>query len=171
MGLTQRRNKLTVQNKIVGFQSPVVARHHVVKRCSIGGTQSTGNGTAQGFSLVVGQGTGQSTGVKAAGMAQGDLVPVKTKFVAIACYVVRVGLQAACSVTATVETVQGTELTLFVIVHLATTFKIQVQVMIAVGSQRQPGTNTVGTSFNRSEEHTSELQSRPHLVCRLLLEK
>src|SRR5690554_8120097 len=28
--------------------------------------------------------------------------------------------------------------------------------------------NTVKT---RSEEHTSELQSRPHLVCRLLLEK
>src|SRR3989442_11136410 len=30
------------------------------------------------------------------------------------------------------------------------------------------------TSFwppQRSEEHTSELQSRPHLVCRLLLEK
>src|SRR5690554_7701300 len=25
--------------------------------------------------------------------------------------------------------------------------------------------------MNRSEEHTSELQSRPHLVCRLLLEK
>src|SRR5690554_7492436 len=25
--------------------------------------------------------------------------------------------------------------------------------------------------FGRSEEHTSELQSRPHLVCRLLLEK
>src|SRR3989442_9020746 len=25
--------------------------------------------------------------------------------------------------------------------------------------------------FPRSEEHTSELQSRPHLVCRLLLEK
>src|SRR5690554_7060486 len=24
--------------------------------------------------------------------------------------------------------------------------------------------------FGRSEEHTSELQSRPHLVCRLLLE-
>ena len=24
---------------------------------------------------------------------------------------------------------------------------------------------------HRSEEHTSELQSRPHLVCRLLLEK
>src|SRR3989442_11135099 len=30
----------------------------------------------------------------------------------------------------------------------------------------------VGTAYDaRSEEHTSELQSRPHLVCRLLLEK
>src|SRR3989442_10084241 len=28
-----------------------------------------------------------------------------------------------------------------------------------------------GASRRRSEEHTSELQSRPHLVCRLLLEK
>src|SRR3989442_7127690 len=27
------------------------------------------------------------------------------------------------------------------------------------------------SSSRRSEEHTSELQSRPHLVCRLLLEK
>src|SRR5690625_6204824 len=27
------------------------------------------------------------------------------------------------------------------------------------------------TALNRSEEHTSELQSRGHLVCRLLLEK
>src|SRR5690554_7204694 len=27
------------------------------------------------------------------------------------------------------------------------------------------------SSYGRSEEHTSELQSRPHLVCRLLLEK
>src|SRR3989442_11940282 len=30
-------------------------------------------------------------------------------------------------------------------------------------------TNQAGE--DRSEEHTSELQSRPHLVCRLLLEK
>src|SRR5690554_914992 len=29
----------------------------------------------------------------------------------------------------------------------------------------------VSLSSSRSEEHTSELQSRPHLVCRLLLEK
>src|SRR5690554_7737406 len=28
-----------------------------------------------------------------------------------------------------------------------------------------------GITRGRSEEHTSELQSRPHLVCRLLLEK
>src|SRR5436305_8988124 len=34
-------------------------------------------------------------------------------------------------------------------------------------------TESAGTapSMARSEEHTSELQSRPHLVCRLLLEK
>src|SRR5215813_11590613 len=30
---------------------------------------------------------------------------------------------------------------------------------------------TLGFCKKRSEEHTSELQSRPHLVCRLLLEK
>src|SRR3989442_8815590 len=30
---------------------------------------------------------------------------------------------------------------------------------------------TFPSSKFRSEEHTSELQSRPHLVCRLLLEK
>src|SRR5437870_13821675 len=29
----------------------------------------------------------------------------------------------------------------------------------------------LATPFGRSEEHTSELQSRGHLVCRLLLEK
>src|SRR5690554_7792115 len=32
-------------------------------------------------------------------------------------------------------------------------------------------TNLVADHWSRSEEHTSELQSRPHLVCRLLLEK
>src|SRR5690554_7399942 len=31
--------------------------------------------------------------------------------------------------------------------------------------------NSFRTGASRSEEHTSELQSRPHLVCRLLLEK
>src|SRR3989442_9778281 len=43
---------------------------------------------------------------------------------------------------------------------------------------RRPNSHSRPTSshgapaaFARSEEHTSELQSRPHLVCRLLLEK
>src|SRR3989442_10241380 len=31
--------------------------------------------------------------------------------------------------------------------------------------------HAVHPGHGRSEEHTSELQSRPHLVCRLLLEK
>src|SRR6266498_4618389 len=42
-------------------------------------------------------------------------------------------------------------------------------------SPTDPGTPAPGpppsTPPPRSEEHTSELQSRPHLVCRLLLEK
>src|SRR3989442_6054124 len=33
------------------------------------------------------------------------------------------------------------------------------------------GRESESTGGHRSEEHTSELQSRPHLVCRLLLEK
>src|SRR5690554_7356228 len=37
-----------------------------------------------------------------------------------------------------------------------------------VKARAMPFSNTKGM---RSEEHTSELQSRPHLVCRLLLEK
>src|SRR3712207_8402908 len=34
-----------------------------------------------------------------------------------------------------------------------------------------PSTSTRGVPSSRSEEHTSELQSRQYLVCRLLLEK
>src|SRR3989442_6185457 len=33
------------------------------------------------------------------------------------------------------------------------------------------GHREMSDGHDRSEEHTSELQSRPHLVCRLLLEK
>src|SRR5450432_4568623 len=36
---------------------------------------------------------------------------------------------------------------------------------------RQHPSSSPGASRNRSEEHTSELQSRSDLVCRLLLEK
>src|SRR3989442_9748371 len=35
----------------------------------------------------------------------------------------------------------------------------------------QPFLTILEGALSRSEEHTSELQSRPHLVCRLLLEK
>src|SRR5256884_5634406 len=40
----------------------------------------------------------------------------------------------------------------------------------AVGA-RPPRSGAGGCGSSRSEEHTSELQSRLHLVCRLLLEK
>src|SRR5256884_6984422 len=40
------------------------------------------------------------------------------------------------------------------------------------GVQGEPVANRIGFKLaHRSEEHTSELQSRLHLVCRLLLEK
>src|SRR5690554_7867953 len=46
----------------------------------------------------------------------------------------------------------------------------------AGGARSAPGASPTTSvrpdrSGRRSEEHTSELQSRPHLVCRLLLEK
>src|SRR5258708_27886216 len=39
-----------------------------------------------------------------------------------------------------------------------------------IAASQQPG-GKLGTGRERSEEHTSELQSPDHLVCRLLLEK
>src|SRR3989442_9560331 len=41
----------------------------------------------------------------------------------------------------------------------------------SAGVHRMAGRGTGDAGRGRSEEHTSELQSRPHLVCRLLLEK
>src|SRR5687768_18292212 len=41
----------------------------------------------------------------------------------------------------------------------------------AAGTRLTFGTVICSPAANRSEEHTSELQSRLHLVCRLLLEK
>src|SRR5690554_6957591 len=41
---------------------------------------------------------------------------------------------------------------------------------LQVADEAQPMRNVLEFK-QRSEEHTSELQSRPHLVCRLLLEK
>src|SRR5436305_15217358 len=49
------------------------------------------------------------------------------------------------------------------------------QVMMARGVSTRGARGILGAAplvvGGRSEEHTSELQSRPHLVCRLLLEK
>src|SRR5207253_4694862 len=42
---------------------------------------------------------------------------------------------------------------------------------VAVGGRVQKHADTRIVAATRSEEHTSELQSRGHLVCRLLLEK
>src|SRR3712207_8943843 len=44
-----------------------------------------------------------------------------------------------------------------------------VQLRSAVAAQRTE--HVAGEALRRSEEHTSELQSRQYLVCRLLLEK
>src|SRR3989442_11900483 len=49
---------------------------------------------------------------------------------------------------------------------------VQAVTVEAVGAHlSQQRLRCAPTASTRSEEHTSELQSRPHLVCRLLLEK
>src|SRR5690606_40857819 len=45
-------------------------------------------------------------------------------------------------------------------------FKVESAMKMVAGTAR-----SIGISVSRSEEHTSELQSRENLVCRLLLEK
>src|SRR5436305_9768644 len=48
---------------------------------------------------------------------------------------------------------------------------IQDGAVIGTNGLALDGDNNGSAGGARSEEHTSELQSRPHLVCRLLLEK
>src|SRR5690554_7070359 len=48
---------------------------------------------------------------------------------------------------------------------------IDAQPVPGAGGDAAAAGGGVAVATNRSEEHTSELQSRPHLVCRLLLEK
>src|SRR5205814_2431019 len=48
---------------------------------------------------------------------------------------------------------------------------VTVRMSAASTSATRRGSHTAGTEVGRSEEHTSELQSLRHLVCRLLLEK
>src|SRR5689334_23972287 len=42
---------------------------------------------------------------------------------------------------------------------------------VELGNGHRPGQGGAADEHRRSEEHTSELQSQFHLVCRLLLEK
>src|SRR5258708_23690465 len=52
------------------------------------------------------------------------------------------------------------------------TLKVEVQGLLLIGEeQKDRHFNFERFLENRSEEHTSELQSPDHLVCRLLLEK
>src|SRR2546427_7380081 len=50
-------------------------------------------------------------------------------------------------------------------------FSLSVLLMIGLGSLTAALLNAASNVMNRSEEHTSELQSQSNLVCRLLLEK
>src|SRR5690554_7155355 len=47
----------------------------------------------------------------------------------------------------------------------------RLQTAISINEVAEPFIRRKAIRHLRSEEHTSELQSRPHLVCRLLLEK
>src|SRR5437773_6875172 len=47
----------------------------------------------------------------------------------------------------------------------------RVRIGLEARAQLEPQRAAVGIDHNRSEEHTSELQSHHDLVCRLLLEK
>src|SRR3712207_6861098 len=47
----------------------------------------------------------------------------------------------------------------------------QAQIVVVGNARGHGGSYRIGHSVMRSEEHTSELQSRQYLVCRLLLEK
>src|SRR2546422_1613884 len=62
-------------------------------------------------------------------------------------------------------------LALFTILHYLFNVVYGIVIVSLVhGAAREPSL-VIGMAFGRSEEHTSELQSRLHLVCRLLLEK
>src|SRR3712207_7023933 len=57
------------------------------------------------------------------------------------------------------------------VVGAVITRDVDVLVAVVVGVEERHAAVTSATPDVRSEEHTSELQSRQYLVCRLLLEK
>src|SRR3712207_7977399 len=48
---------------------------------------------------------------------------------------------------------------------------VEARIVMDLGADRVRGVERMRPRGSRSEEHTSELQSRQYLVCRLLLEK
>src|SRR3712207_9192048 len=50
-------------------------------------------------------------------------------------------------------------------------YAIQIPKGLSLLAKHDPDAEVIGLNDIRSEEHTSELQSRQYLVCRLLLEK
>src|SRR5206468_7263450 len=48
---------------------------------------------------------------------------------------------------------------------------VEIKAEVVAADEREAGRRAILNSTERSEEHTSELQSRSDLVCRLLLEK
>src|SRR5690554_2594233 len=67
-------------------------------------------------------------------------------------------------------TVKGDNQILAVVMHLAETHPGRPVILVSKDINMRIKARALGLEA-RSEEHTSELQSRPHLVCRLLLEK
>src|SRR3989442_10511206 len=61
--------------------------------------------------------------------------------------------------------------TLFRSSELRAAFQLLTALLDVVHVEHGDALQTIRRGPTRSEEHTSELQSRPHLVCRLLLEK
>src|SRR5687768_17726566 len=55
--------------------------------------------------------------------------------------------------------------------HISGDQHLPAVVQYGIDGHRDGPVAFAGPAVNRSEEHTSELQSRLHLVCRLLLEK
>src|SRR5690625_1542983 len=55
--------------------------------------------------------------------------------------------------------------------HANITIQVGTNLTSGLGAGARPEIGREAVEENRSEEHTSELQSRGHLVCRLLLEK
>src|SRR3989442_2274038 len=75
------------------------------------------------------------------------------------------------SASATLSPVRVTNCCCELSVRLSSAIRLCVAKLLAMVPNVRGSLRTFGTIANRSEEHTSELQSRPHLVCRLLLEK